>query len=373
MKSLTTLTNLFTNLSNNTSTANAALGQQLMNDQHRFLIQKYFDNERTVTTSTVGGMSLTLTGSLALNAVSATLTASWAYPTNTQLVNFSSGQQRSVLFTNGSAAITWQTGLTSTATTAISTVGVQYYTIPANISKIKNDTISVGQLKYQPIAVQTRQEWDTINFLPYTSDIPQYFFIYNSQLGIWPIPSTTGNVLTFNYQTRVPDMNFADYSTGTLAAGGMVAGSTAVTGLLTSWNTTGAYPLNTDLSYYNLMIRANPPYGDGIWYPISKFTSDTALVLATPVVNAPNITAATTYSIGQFPLLSEDFHDMLAYGALKTYFATIVDNKGKFEEMENLYDQRLVLLSEYAGTKQVNVDLGTEPAMVNPNLFYYSS
>lgn len=373
MKTYTTLTNLATNLSQNTSTENTALMGQLINDQHRYLLQKYFDNERTATTSTVGGQNLTLTGSLSIGAVSGTLTAAWTYPTVTQLVNFSSGEQRSVLFTQGSAAISWQVTLTETATTAISSVGVQYYAIPANISKIKNDTITIGQLQYQPVFVQTRAEWDLINFLPYTSDIPNYCFIYNGQLGIFPIPSTTGNVVTFNYKTRVADLTFSDYSTGTLEALGMVAGSTAVTGLATSWIATGLYPSLTDITYYNLNIKANPPYGDGIWYPISKFNSNTSLTLSVPVINAPGISNTTTYNIGQMPLLSEDFHDMLVYGALMTYYATIVKDTDKFKLFENLYEERLVLLEDYAGTKSVNVDLETEPNFQNPNLFLYAN
>lgn len=372
MKSFTTLTNLFTNLSNNTSSANSALGGQLVNDQHRYLIQKFFDNERTASTTTVGGMDLTLTGAPIAGATSATLTASWTYPTCTQLVTFSTGEQRSVLFTNGSAAISWSAGLTDAETTAISTVGVQSYSIPANISKIKNNTINVGQLRYQPVPIESRQEWDTINFLPYTSDIPQYFFIYGNKLEIWPIPSTTGNIITFNYQTRVADLTFADYTTGTLDTAGMVAGSTTVTGLATAW-AGGTFPVGTDISYYNLKIRANPPYGDGIWYPIRQFNSNTSLTLDLPVVNAPNITSATTYTIGQFPLLSEDFHDMPVYGALKTYYSSIVKDVDRYKEFDALYSERLQLLEAYAGTKSVNVDLGAPPQAVNPNLFLYAS
>ena len=294
-----------------------------------FTFSVCFFDERTVTTSTIGGQDLTLTGSLIVGATSATLSSAWTLPTVTQLVNFSSGEQRETLFTQGSASVSWQVALTQTADTDISTVGVQYYDIPANVSKIKNDTISVGQLKYQPVPIMSRQDWDLVNFLPYTSDIPNYFFIYNGKLGIFPIPSTTGNILQFNYKTRVADLSLEDYSTGTLAAAGMVAGSTAVTGLATNWISSGGYPQDVDISYYNLMIRANPPYGDGIWYPILKFTGNTTLVTALPIINAPNITTATTYTIGQFPVLFEDFHDMLVYGALKTYYASIVRDEGR--------------------------------------------
>lgn len=369
MKSFSTLKNLAASLSQNTSATNVALMGQLINDQHRYLLQKYFNNERTSQTTTVGGQSLTLTGSLSLNAVSATLTASWAFPTVTQLVNFSNGNQRSVLFTNGSTAITWVGGLTSTATTAIASVGVQYYNIPSNISKAKDFTISVGQLKYTPKEILTRVDWDLVNTLPYTSDIPQYYFIYNGQVGIFPIPSTTGNIITFNYKTRVADLTYSDYQVGTLAT--MPVGSNTVTGTSTVWT---FFPQTTDVSFQNLNIMADPSTGgDGIWYPINTFASATSLTLNNPVINAPNVTSATTYTIGQFPILSEDFHDMLVYGALMIYFTSIVDNPTKFKEFASLYGERLELLAEYAGTKSVNVDLGQTPDMVNPNLFLYAN
>lgn len=339
-----------------------------MSDQQRYLIQKYFDNERTVTTTTVGSMKLTLTGSLSVGAVSATLTVAWAYPTGSQLVNFSDQEQRTVLFTNGSAAITWSGSLTGAVTSAISTYGFQAYNIPANISKIKNDTINVGQLRFVPAPIQTRGEWDLINFLPYNSDIPNYYFIYNGQLLIWPIPSTTGNIITFNYKARVPDLSIADYTTGTLS--GITAGSTSITGIGTTWSSIA--PLNTDLTYLNIQIRITTPSGDGIWYPVSMFTSDTTLVLDVPIVTAPSATA-TAYTIGQLPLLSEDFHDMLVHGALMTYFSSIKKDTEQFKLFETMYKERLSLLEDYAGTKSVNVDLGAQPQFSNPNLYWQAT
>lgn len=373
MKSLSTLTALFTNLTQNTSTQNVALAQQLINDQHRYLIQKYFDNERTSTTSTVGGMQLTLTGSLSAGAVSATLTAAWTYPTVTQLVTFSDGEQINTLFTNGSAAITWQTGLQNSVTSAISTVGVQYYSIPSNISKVTDFTVNVGQLKYLPTEIKTRREWDLVNFLPYTSDIPNYFFIYNGKLGIFPVPSTTGNIITFNYKTRVADLSFADVSNGTIAAAGAVAGSTTVTGSGTGWGTTDHFPIGVDIGYFNLMLNIAPPNGDGLWYPISNFVSDTVLTLQNPIINAPNIAASTPYTIGQMPLLEEDFADTIVYGALKVYFSSIVENPDAFKGFKDEYEMRLNLLADYAGSKTtMAIDLSEEPALINGNLFYFA-
>jgi hypothetical protein len=266
--------------------------------------------------------------------------------------------------------ITWVGGLTSTATTAISTVGVQYYNIPPNISKIKDNTISIGQLKYTPTEVKTRREWDLINTLPYTSDIPNYYFIYNGQLGIFPIPSTTGNILSFNYKTRVSDLSFTDWTQGTITT--FTAGSINVVGGGTpAWTTGIGVPINTDITQFNLFIRLDPPKGDGIWYQIAQINSDTTLTLVNPVITTA--TTGTTYTIGQIPLLNEDFHDMLVYGALMTYFSSIVQDENKFKNFEMLYKERLELLAEYAGTKSVSVDLGTEPQMINPNLFLYNN
>lgn len=369
MKSFTVQSNLFNSLSQNTSSANTALGKQLINDRHRYLLQKYFDNLQTSYMSTVGSQTLASTGSFAAAATTGTLTAAWAYPTGQALVSFSNTNSRSVSFTNGSTAISWQVGLTATATTVLAVSGVQGYSVPQNISKVKDVTVTVGQLKFTPAPILTQADWDAVNFLPYASDIPQYYYIYSGLLNIFPIPSTTGNVITFNYKLRTADMTYADFSTGTVAA---TAGSTAITGTTTTWNTVGTFPTGVDLSYANLFIAISPPKGDGQSYKIRSFASDTALTLVNPVVNSP-VTSGASYTIGQFPLLQEDFHDMPVYGALMQYFSSIVDNPGKFKEFKAEWEWRDQMLKDYAGTRQTNVDLGQSPNPTNPNLFIYAT
>ena len=358
----------FADLSQNNSSTNVARGKFLINNQHRYYLQKFFDNERTYTTVTIGAEDLVLTGALIVGATTATLTTTWTNITAQQLVVFSSGEQRTVLFTQNSTGISWQTGLTEAATTAISTLGVQAYPIPANVSKIKNDTITVGQLVYTPAPVQSIQEWTILNAMPYTSDIPAYYYIYNNQVMFFPIPSTSGNIISFNFQTRVADMNYDDYATGTVA---ITAGSNLVVGTTTAWSTTGAFPLNVDLSYLNLMISITPLKGDGLWYPIQRFTSTTALTLNLPILNAP-VTSGDAYIIGQFPLLHEDFHDLLVYSSLAIYYSSIVKDPEKFKMYDTLTKERETLMERYLGTKSVNVDLGSQPIQNNPNLFIFA-
>lgn len=362
------LVDTFVTLSQNSAASNSTLATFLINEQHKLLLLKYFDNERSFTMVTVGPEDLTLTGALSSGATSATLTASWSPVTCQQLVVFSSGEQRTVLFTQNSASISWQSALTASATTAISTQGVQAYPLPANVSKIKNSTITIGQLVYTPAPVQSIQEWTKLNALPYSSSIPAYFYIYNNQINFWPIPSSSGNIVTLNCQLSFADMTYSDYSTGTIAT--MTVGSNLVTGSATSWNS--IFPTSTDLTFANLYLIVNPPKGDGLPYPIQSFSSATGLVLAKPVINAPNISSAT-YTIGQYPLLSPDFHDAIVYGALRIYFSSIVNDPVRFQLYDSLFKEREKLMEFYLSNKQVNVDLSQSPLMLNPNLFWQGS
>lgn len=368
MKSYTTLKNLFINLSNNSSTQNSALGSQMINDAHRYLLQKYFNNEGSYNTTTVGAMDLTLTGALLSGATTATLTTTWNYPSVFQNVTFSNDETRQVYFLNGSATVRWDTPLTSGATADISTQGAQGYFLPPLFSKLKDLTITLGAngLKYTPIEIMTRVEWDRINMLPYTSDIPNYYFIYNGYINIFPIPSSTGNLITMNYKFRVPDLILEDYSTGTVT---VTNGSQAVTGSGTSW-LTPFLPSAGSTSNLNLWIKFNAPQGDGNWYQLSRIDSATAITLLQPYQGTTS--ANVTFTIGQMPLLLEDFQDLIVYRPLDIYFSSINPDQGRASDFKTLYNDGIEMLDDYSGTKSVNVDLGTPPAMVNPNLFLFS-
>lgn len=362
------LVNTFATLSLNASTANATLATILLNEQHKQLVLKYFDTERSFTMLTTGGTTATFTGTVPAGATTATLSVTW--PTSNiscqQLTTFASGDQRNAFFTQGSATITWQSPLSIAGGTSASLAGVQFYPLPANVSKIKNSTITLGQLVYSPAPVQTIQEWTQLNALPYSSNIPAYFYIYNNQIGFWPIPSTSGQVITLNCQVGVGDMTYADYNTGLIANGGMVVGSNIITGSGTSWTN---YPQNVDLTFANLFLTALPPYGDGTPYQIQKFTSATSATLLKPVVYNPNEAGSGTYVIGQYPLLSPDFHDAIVYGALRIYFASIVKDSERYALYEKLYGEKLKLIEFYLANKTVNVDLSVSPVITNPNLF----
>lgn len=358
---------MYGSLSQNTSATNLALGAQLMNQEHRYLLQKYFSNETTYSIPTAGGTTATLTGSLLAAAISATLNSAWTGNTTKIQVTFSNGDIRMVDFVKGSTAITWDVPLTATATTAITLGGQQYYPLPPNYSKLKSITITVGNLKWTLGETFTTNEWNALNVFPYYADIPKTFFIFpggdhGAQIGIWPIPSTTNNIITFSYKFRVPDLSLADYTTaGTVS---VTTKTNAVTGSGTSFVPT------TNIQNESRWIQFAQPGGDNQWYQISSIPSTTSALLYQPYQGITVSGAlAGTYTIGQMPIIAEDFHDMLYLKALMTYFSSIVDNPNKYKEFKEEYDRKLELLAEYSGSNTVQVNLRESFNGRNPNLF----
>lgn len=338
---------------------------QLINNEHRYLLQKYFSNETNYSIPTAGGTTSTLSGSLLLGAVSATLASSWTGNTTTIQVTFSSGDIRMATFINGLSTITWNVPLTATATTAITLGGQQYYPLPPNYSKLKSVTITIGELKWTLSEIFTTNEWNQLNVFPYYADIPKNFFIYpggdhGAQIGIWPIPSTTNNIITFSYKYRVPDLSLADYTTpGTVS---ITNNTTAITGSSTTFTPT------TNIQNESRWIQFAQPTGDNLWYQIVTIPSATSALLYQPYQGI-NISGSTTYTIGQMPLLMEDFHDMLVWKSLMIYFSSISKDIDKAKEFEGLYNERLALLADYAGSNTININLRSQVNSRNPNLF----
>lgn len=364
MKSLTTLRNLAGSLSQNTNASNLTLFDQLMNDAHRYLIQKYFSNESSTTILTVGDQ--------------------------------------------------------------------QDYPLPFDYSKLKTGTLTIGNLRWTPTEILSRQDWDNLNVITnFYSDIPNNFFIYNGNFSLWPTPSTgstsltyttlmgnlvagntitagsaagkiltststtiqvavssetafaagafttsngatgtitatavtVGNTISFNYKRRVTDLTFADYSTGTVSA---TNGSSAITGAGTGF-VVNYLPSAGNVFNLNLWLKIIPPSGDGNWYQINSLDSATVLTLVNKY--SGGTTNGASFIIGQMPVILEDFHNLIVYRALMTYFSTIVDNTNKYKEFLEMYTLGIEQANEYIGTKALNINLRGAINTINPNSY----
>lgn len=374
-------------------TLNSAWPYQTTQAQFTFsdgeVVLGQFTNGSTTVTwlpATTGILYYT-TNTISAGATSATLQSTWTFPTGSYLVAFSDGSTKTVTLTNNATTMTWTGGLaenvlgqfnTSTIATnsSASIGGVQFYPFPPNYSKLKDITITVGVLQWTLTEVRTREEWDNLNVFPYYASIPSKFFIYpggdkGGQIGIWPIPSTTGNVITYNYKFRVPDLSITDYNTdpnnipATITGAGTVAvnnGSMAVTGTSTIFTPTSNAQLESR------WLRIPQPSGDNLWYQIASVNSTTSITLYQPYQGI-NVSGAT-YTVAQIPLIAEDFQDMPVWKAIKHYFTTIVDNPKKAQQAGEEYDRKMKMLEEYSGSNTVNVNLSRKRAFRgNPNEF----
>lgn len=400
------------------------------------VLAQFTNGSTSVTwTPATQGLVYGLTTTLLAGATTATLQTAWPNLSGAFLTSFSDGSTKTVTYTANSTAISWTGGLAGAQTNQIytSTIasgsiasigGVQFYPFPPNYSKLKDITISVGVLKWTLTEVRTREEWDNLNVFPYYASIPSKFFIYpggdkGGQIGIWPIPSTTGNVLTYNYKFRVPDLSLPDYGSLTYVnlVGNLVTGDTinqgAVTGIIDSYTasnisisnvngtftsasfTTGngssgtvssvatvsvtsgsmavtgtgtAFTPTVNQQLESRWIKFSQPTGDGLWYQIQNISSTTAITLYQPYQGS-TITTATGFTIGQMPLIAEDFQDMPVWKVLQHYFTSIVDDKGQVAEYKDIYNDKRLLLSEYSGTNTINVNLSPKSRKGNPNVF----
>lgn len=293
MKSYTTLRNQFGTLTANTSTANLALGDQLMNDSLRYLTTKYFFNERT------------------------------------QVVP------------GGTVAST------------------QFYNLPFNIKQLINAYVSVGNIRYQMMECPSRSFWDSLNFVPYTSDIAQYYFIWNKQLGMFPTPATSNNPITYNYKIRLMDLSNADYTTTANPTHTVVAtnSSSVITGTNTTFTPT----------MVGRWIRITQPVGDGQWYEIGSYTSATVIGLVNQYQGTT--TATTAFEIAEMPLLPEDYHDLPVYRACSVYFTTRVPDPARADLFDKLYQEGSDRLDKEFGSKSASVAITPmDSEVINPNL-----
>lgn len=142
--------------------------------------------------------------------------------------------------------------------------------------------------------------------------------------------------------------------------------SQTVTGSGTSW-LSNYITTAGNVQNLNLWIRLTSPLGDNNWYQILSIESDTSLTLINPYQGST--ATGASYTIGQMPLLLEDFHDIVVFRPLIIYFSTINPNEAKAEEFRNMRAEGIKMLDEYCGTKSLNVNLARPPVGENPNLY----
>ncbi len=226
----------------------------------------------------------------------------------------------------------------------------QSYPLPADLDQMRAMTVTQGSTVWSLLEAPSRQYWNLLNTVTYTSDIAQYYYIIGNQVLVYPIPSSNGNTISYNYKKRIPVLNTADYTTGTIA---ITSGDETVTGTATTFTAS--------------MVGRSLITSDGLWYPIATFTSTTSLELETAYMGA-TITGAT-YTIGQMSPMPDAYDDLPVYDAAADYY-TMKGNFKKAEGYRELADTLTKKMREEQGAKSTSPRItSTDSGVINPNLF----
>ena len=248
--------------------------------------------------------------------------------------------------------------LTERSYTTTTVAQQQFYNLPPQVKELINLTVTIGSVKWVPQVAPSRQYWDSLNVIQFYQDFPSFFFVYNGQVGIFPTPASDGNTITMNYKIRIKDLSQADYTTGTVTA---TNDSATITGSGTT------FIQNME----NRWIRIAEPSGDGQWYQIQTYVSATEVTLYNKYTG-PNVSGGT-YTIGEMPIMPEDYQDAALYRALWVYYNSRVPNPAQAKIYKELYDASYAMLDAEFGQKTTNVALtDTDTEVFNPNLFLNS-
>lgn len=237
----------------------------------------------------------------------------------------------------------------------------QFYNLPVNYRKlIGNPTITVGSVTYTIPEAPDRATWDRLNSVADTSDVPQYFYIFNRQIGFYPTPASNSNVITLPYEIQGIDMSVADYSTGTITS--IANGATTLEGNGTSWTAGMAG------KYIKIDDDNTADSGDNSWYEISSVTDADTIELVIPYEGVAIAAATQTYTIAQLSELPSSYETLPVYKAAQQYWLTNYD-AGKLANFKLLYDEMFKTMVMDRGTKTSDLSISEDTSIKNPNLY----
>lgn len=366
--------NLFGSLSNNTSTTVLTLADTLINLREKMILSSrawsFLERQFFMT----AGETVTVT--VASPAVFTCTTYNFAV---NDIVYFSTTGALPTGLSAGTMYYVISTGLSGTSFeisatlggTAINTSGSQsgthsviplFKTIPQYIDRVSSVYVTVGTYNYSPKECPSREMWDKLNLVTVSSDIPEWYYVYNGKLSFYPRQSTASNLITINSKQLARDLTITDYTTGTISA--VTNGSTAITGSGTTFTQSmvGRWIRITESDTANK--------GDGYWYRIISYTSATAINLEKPYQGTSISGGSAAYTISQCSLLPEQYQQLPVFGALSVYYTSVDPNPTQAKLYQNIYDVMYKTMEEDYSNKNTSMVIEDGDGYIpNPNNF----
>ena len=244
--------------------------------------------------------------------------------------------------------------------TANTVANTTFVNLPYDVDLVESLFVTVGTTRYTPKPAPNRDFWDQLHYSVQTSDTPEWWFVYNGQIGLWPRPATSSNVISLNCKIRVTDLNIADYTAGTIVTA--TSGDETVVGSSTTWTA----PMAGRWIRITNSDTANT--GDGLWYEISSITNTTNLETVRKYGGTSIVAGSSAYTIGMMPLLPEAYHFLPeAYGAFR-YWSKEKD--GRATTFKDMVTEGVSDLSKSYGFGNLSMvlDDGEDSPLINPNL-----
>lgn len=246
-------------------------------------------------------------------------------------------------------------------TTTTTVANQQYVEVPANFRKIKTVRVQQGTTNYHPKEVPSRQFWDNLNSVTassYTSNAPEWFYLFNGRVYIWPTPSVAGTTTVYG-RIGFNRLNIADNTTGTITTA--TTGSTTVVGSGTSWHAlmAGRFIRITEADSANS--------GDDEWYEIASVTNTTTIVLVKPYLGASIAAGSAALTIGQTIPLPDGYQEIPIYRAVQIYYSKI--DQARYVHFKNMADglEGGLIGDHGSATDSVVIEDGDD-GIINPNL-----
>lgn len=245
--------------------------------------------------------------------------------------------------------------------TALTVASTTFVELPYDMEQVESVYVTVGDTRHTPKPAPSREFWDQLHESIQTSDTPEYWYVYNGQIGLWPRPASSSNVISINGRIRVIDLNTADITSSTITT--MTNGATA-------------FVLSGGLTTQMAGFWIRPTYttsantGDGHWYEISGVTNATTGTLVRGYGGTSIAIGTAACTIAQMPLLPESFHDTPVYGAASIFWYRSGDHI-KGDKYKKIHDEHVSQLLLQWGDRSTNMvlDDGDDSSMLNPNLY----
>lgn len=243
-----------------------------------------------------------------------------------------------------------------TANTIASTTFVN---LPYDVDLVESVFVTVSTTRYSPKPAPSRTFWDKLHYSTQTSDVPEYWFVYNGQIGLWPRPATSSNVISMNCKIRVIDLNTADITSSTITTLANGSASLTLSGGLTT-QMVGFWIRPT------FSTSANT--GDGLWYELSSITNSTTATLVRNYGGVSISAGTATSIIAQMPLLPEAFQDLPEQYAAFRYWTKEKDSRA--DAFKSSYIEEVGELFTSYGMNDLSmvIDDGDDRSLINPNL-----